>query len=77
MKTGDIWSARSFERVVVCPVPNCNHFGQVITKAHCRMAHGMEREEIASLYGLPQEMRVQKSLSKNKKPSTAATVKGS
>lgn len=60
MKTGEVWSSKSSESMVVCPVPGCNHKGQIITKVHCRMAHGMEREEIEKLYGLPQEKRLTK-----------------
>lgn len=63
MKTGEVWSSKSFESMVVCPVPGCNHKGQIITKVHCRLVHGMEREEIGKKYGLPQEERV----TKNKK----------
>lgn len=60
MKTGEVWSAKSFENVVVCPVPGCHHQGGIITKVHCRTVHGMEREEIEKLYGLPQEKRLTK-----------------
>lgn len=34
-----------------CPVETCNHIGIVITKAHCRIAHGMTREEVRKRYG--------------------------
>ena len=36
-----------------CPVPGCTHVGEVITKAHCRIAHDMERTEVAKQYGMP------------------------
>ncbi len=36
-----------------CPVKECNHIGIVITKAHCRIVHGMTREEVNKQYGLP------------------------
>ena len=36
-----------------CPVEGCNHVGEVITKAHCRIVHGMEREEVRKRYGMP------------------------
>lgn len=66
MKTGEVWGSKSFENVVVCPVPGCDHQGGVITKVHCRTVHGMEREEIAKLYGLPQEKRIQNLLKRRK-----------
>lgn len=37
-----------------CPVPGCTHVGEVITKAHCRIVHGLEREEVKDRYGMPQ-----------------------
>ena len=36
-----------------CPVEGCNHVGLVITKAHCRIEHGLERNEVVSKYGMP------------------------
>ncbi|MET4562772.1 hypothetical protein ABIA69_003963 [Lysinibacillus parviboronicapiens] len=36
-----------------CPVKECNHIGIVITKAHCRIVHGITREEVREQYGLP------------------------
>ena len=36
-----------------CPVDGCNHVGQVITKVHCLLVHGMERHEVAAKYGMP------------------------
>ncbi|GKV66730.1 MULTISPECIES: hypothetical protein [unclassified Sporosarcina] len=36
-----------------CPYPECGHMAQIITKAHCRINHDMEREEIAEKYGYP------------------------
>ena len=36
-----------------CPVEGCNHVGEVITKAHCRIVHGMEREQVRERYGMP------------------------
>lgn len=52
-----------------CPVEGCEHVGEVITKAHCRIVHGMEREEVNKKYGMPiivegkplQEINTQKS----------------
>lgn len=41
---------------VRCPVPDCGHIGLMITKARCRIAHGMERDEIAKLYGYPKQI---------------------
>lgn len=45
------WSATT--GWIMCPVPDCWHKGNIITKAHCRMAHGMEREVVKSKYGMP------------------------
>lgn len=38
---------------VECPFPGCNHVANIITKAHCRIVHNMEREEVGRLYGAP------------------------
>lgn len=60
MKTGEIWNSSSNDKFVVCPVPECKHYAWIITKAHCRIAHGMEREEIAKRYGLPKEIKMRR-----------------
>lgn len=39
-----------------CPVEECNHIGIVITKAHCRLVHGMTREELHKEYGFPKNV---------------------
>ena len=39
-----------------CPHPDCHHMGDIITKAHCLMEHGMEREELYEKYGEPKEV---------------------
>ncbi|WP_054767305.1 hypothetical protein [Lysinibacillus parviboronicapiens] len=52
MKRNDSWSAVAKE-LLKCPHPNCHHVGQVITKAHCRIHHNMEREEMKKKYGMP------------------------
>lgn len=41
---------------VMCPVPDCGHIGSFISKIHCRMHHGMEREEVYKKYGIPKSM---------------------
>lgn len=46
--------------LVKCPVPNCGHAATIITKIHCRMAHGIEREEVGERYGLPSRMTMSK-----------------
>ena len=46
------WSAYANERVQ-CPVPGCGHIGDTITKAHCRLQHGIEREEVQQKHGKP------------------------
>ena len=47
------WSAKQGE-YVKCPVKSGNHIGIVITKAHCRIEHGMTREEVRQKYGFPE-----------------------
>lgn len=51
-KFSTTWSAGT-GAFVRCPYPNCTHTGLLITKAHCRLEHQMEREEIGKLYGMP------------------------
>lgn len=46
------WSSVADE-FIQCPVPDCGHLGAMITKAHCRMAHNLEREEVEKLHGKP------------------------
>ncbi len=36
---------------VMCPVPDCGHMGAMITKAHCRIAHNLERSEVEKQFG--------------------------
>ena len=37
--------------MVKCPVPGCEHLGEVITKAHCRIEHGLTQDEVRELHG--------------------------
>lgn len=53
MSRWNSWSSTGLNSVLQCPVPGCGHKGQIITKAHCRMSHGMSREEIKKKYGMP------------------------
>ena len=56
MKTSnksESWYANT-NKGVRCPVPGCTHAGEGITKVHCRNVHGMEREEVKELYGMPE-----------------------
>lgn len=46
------WSAHASEWAL-CPVPDCSHIGDSITKAHCRLIHGIEREQVEKLHGKP------------------------
>lgn len=41
---------------VLCPVPDCGHVGSFISIVHCRMAHGMERDDVMKEYGLPTQL---------------------
>lgn len=43
--------------LIRCPVEGCTHTGDIITKAHCRMVHGMEREEVKKKYGMPYKVK--------------------
>ncbi|ATN94309.1 hypothetical protein [Lysinibacillus phage vB_LspM-01] len=54
------WTATGNE-MIKCPVPGCHHIGLMITKVHCRMAHGLERTEVEKKYGFPSRV-IQKGL---------------
>lgn len=47
------WYSHGVNTVLRCPVPNCGHTAGIITKVHCRLNHGMEREEVKKRYGMP------------------------
>lgn len=49
------WSSRGDE-LVKCPVDGCHHVGLIITKAHCRLEHGMTRDEVKKKYGFPERV---------------------
>lgn len=49
------WYAPSSE-LLKCPVPGCNHMGNIITKIHCRLEHGMTRDEVGIRYGMPKRV---------------------
>lgn len=49
------WNAKN-GAFLKCPVDGCNHIGMIITKAHCRLEHGMTREEVRKKYGLPKNV---------------------
>lgn len=38
-------------RHVKCPVPDCNHSGELLTNNHCEAAHGMTRKDLVREYG--------------------------
>lgn len=40
-----------------CTYPGCDHTGALITKAHCRINHEMERDKMFELYGEPEPIR--------------------
>lgn len=50
------WYAKGAGTLVKCPYPNCNHAGTVITKAHCRLVHNMDRKELGKKYGMPYQI---------------------
>lgn len=39
-----------------CPVPGCNHVGQVLTKAHFKLVHNMSKDEAIEKYGAPEQI---------------------
>lgn len=49
------WNSMGDE-LVKCPVDGCHHIGQIITKAHCRIEHGMTRDEVRKKYGFPKRV---------------------
>lgn len=51
------WVAKP-NQYVMCPVPGCQHFGNIITKAHCRIAHKLTRDEVKETYGVPSEVKM-------------------
>lgn len=57
-KRSNSWSARGVGIMVRCPVPGCEHTGNIITKAHCRLVHHMERDEVKKKYGMPYNVKV-------------------
>lgn len=52
---GDPWYGKQGNSVL-CPVPGCGHVGSFISKIHCRLEHGIEREEVGEKYGYPKSM---------------------
>ncbi|MBX8942553.1 hypothetical protein NY607_12285 [Lysinibacillus sp. A4] len=57
--SGLYWSAAQGE-YIKCPVEGCKHIGIVITAAHCRIEHGMTREEVKEKYGQPKNVSKRK-----------------
>ncbi|GKV65475.1 MULTISPECIES: hypothetical protein [unclassified Sporosarcina] len=55
LKTENSWHGKSGE-TLKCPFPDCHHRANLITLSHCRLEHGMEREEIGELYGVPKRV---------------------
>ena len=51
-RISDSWHGRT-NTVLQCPIPGCEHKGEIITKAHLRLHHGMERNEVKEKYGMP------------------------
>ncbi|BDH62148.1 hypothetical protein MTP04_22780 [Lysinibacillus sp. PLM2] len=60
MERWNSWTSNGLDSVLQCPVPNCGHKGQIITKAHCRLAHEMTRDEVKKKYGMPYRVIVRK-----------------
>lgn len=53
--SGLYWSA-SNGGYIKCPVDGCNHVGIIITAVHCRIEHGMTREEVKEKFGFPKNI---------------------
>lgn len=51
-KRSDSWFGDG-NAILRCPVTGCDHTGSIITKAHCRLVHEMEREDVKTQYGMP------------------------
>lgn len=51
-RSGEYWSLGGKEKVM-CAVPGCGHVGDGITKAHCKVAHNISRDEVTELHGMP------------------------
>lgn len=47
-----------FYEQVKCPVPGCDHCGELITVSHCESAHGMARRELFKEYGNPEALKL-------------------
>lgn len=58
LERSNSWYSLGSVSYLKCPFPDCNHIAEVMTKAHCRVAHGMEREEVKRLYGMPYLLEV-------------------
>lgn len=41
---------------VKCPVPECPHWGEVLTNNHCKAKHNMTRQEVLDKYGPPNKV---------------------
>lgn len=55
-KRSTSWFANGANSLIRCPYPGCTHTGTVITKAHCKLAHNMDRKELAKKYGMPYQI---------------------
>lgn len=55
IKDWEKWGSAGTE-MVKCPVEGCGHVGSIVTKVHCRLEHGMEREEVKEKYGFPKRI---------------------
>lgn len=52
LKVSDSYSS-DHSSYLKCSYPGCSHQCEILTKYHCRSEHGMEREEITKMYGMP------------------------
>ena len=57
-KRSTSWFANGTNSLIRCPYPGCTHTGTVITKAHCKLAHNMDRKEVGKKYGMPYQFIV-------------------
>lgn|SRR5690554_2871691 len=57
-KRSTSWFANGANSLIRCPYPGCTHTGTVITKAHCKLVHNMDRKEVGKKYGMPYQFIV-------------------
>ena len=52
LRRSNTWHANG-KYILKCPVDGCKHQAPIITHAHCRGVHSMERKQVKEKYGMP------------------------